>query len=108
MDMGPRVSKNVAKSEGQYLAVVRPANPQKALDRIEQIKADQDSGVLSPLLASHQFNQMLTEQPYQFLGALSSNGKHILDPDTGVFLQHVQPGDSFVGWIDLQSFVKIK
>lgn len=67
--------------------VMRPANPQKALDRAEEILKIRDKKAQSSA-----FDNMLEEQPYTIMGFL--HGYNIVDKDNKI-VGRVEPGDSF-------------
>jgi len=73
------------KRDGDVLAVLRPSDPQRALEkaRLAKTQEDMDKVLLDPT------------QTYTFVGLASLDAK-ILDPATGENLGDLRPGDSFV------------
>lgn len=75
---------------GSAVAVLRPADPEKALELVEKGLNDQES-----------FDAILTEQDYTFVGLLRRDMK-IVNSKTRKPVDRVKPGDSFVRWTDLR------
>lgn len=75
---------------GSALAVLRPEDPEKALDLVERGLNDQKS-----------FDAILSEQKYTFVGLLRQDMK-IVHSKTRKAVDRVQPGDSFVSWKELR------
>lgn len=77
--------------DGQYLAVMRPADPERAL-RVARgkVRAVRNKSELSKLLSD-------PKNTYTFVGLLTSS-KRISDPQTGEDLGRVHAGDSYVGY----------
>ena len=74
------------------VAVVRPADPKKAMDRAKALVGTTDAVA---------FQAMLGEQDYRYVGLASECGRYVLD-DAGQILGDVKPGDSFVDYEALQ------
>lgn len=76
----------------QYI-VLRPEKPALAVATALSLKRRLDAGEISPEIYRARFQEMLTEQPYRFVGYLGSNGQ-VLDED-GRVIGCVEIGDSF-------------
>lgn len=73
--------------------IVRPANPQRAIDTALKISALQAAGDITAEQAGERFSRMLTEQPYSFLGVFVL--PNLIADVTGKIIGELQPGDSF-------------
>jgi len=78
----------IVKADGLSLVVARPASPEKALKRIDEIHA------LPKEEQNAAFEAMLDEQPYTFVGYYTGT-EHVVDKD-GFRIGSIRPGDSFI------------
>ena len=74
--------------DGDYIAVIRPANPEKKVAMARQAAAED---------WSHERFQatMNDDGPYTFVGYMSQDGKGILDA-SGEFVEALRAGDVFI------------
>lgn len=81
---------------GSFVAVIRPSDPQRALAKAKALVARGSSG-------QQDMNDLLKdpEQTYTFVGLVTKKNAKIVDPQTGVVIDKLQPGDSFVSYKDL-------
>jgi hypothetical protein len=71
--------------DGHWLAVLRPVDPKLAIKLAHDLIGKQ---------AHEEFQEILTKQPYQFIGYASRKGIDVLDGD-GKVIDRLRVGDSF-------------
>jgi hypothetical protein len=86
--------KKLIVRNGKVMAVIRPSDPQRALDKARAIIGmpyEQGQKAMDEILQD-------PTQTYTFMGlAMKKHGK-IVDPQTGAVVGKTQPGDSFVAY----------
>jgi hypothetical protein len=90
------VKRRFEHRDGERLFVVRPQDPRLAIEVVRELAAKMRSGEVSQEDGERQFNEILTKQPYTFVGYYASDRKNILDAK-GWAIGKMRPGDSFVG-----------
>lgn len=92
-------TKKLIVKNGKVMAVIRPSDPQRALDKAKAIVGmpyEQGQKAMDAILQD-------TSQTYTFLGlAMKKHGK-IVDPETGAVVGRTQAGDSFVPYEQIQA-----
>ena len=92
----------VATKDGVELAVVRPADPRRAVALAEDaIGLDYETG-------KHALMDVLRVQPYTFVGLACyglGQGRIILDPVKFTPINKLTCGDSFVSWPGLRALL---
>lgn len=86
-----------AVRNGEWLFVVRPADPWKAIETIREIVRRLESKEITQKDSELLFNAALCSQPYFFVGYYSSCGKRLLDAK-GWTIGKMKRGDSHVGF----------
>lgn len=95
------------RKDGVVLAVVRPDDPEKAIEDAREIKRASQAGEISFEEAQARFNGMLKRGVYRFVGIAtnekhpSGNGMRLLDHDHTYLDDYTRPGDSFVSYSDV-------
>lgn len=92
-------TKKLIVKKGKVMAVIRPSDPQRALDKAKAIIGmpyEQGQKAMDEILQD-------PEQTYTFMGlAMKKHGK-IVDPETGAVVGKTQAGDSFVAYEQIQA-----
>jgi hypothetical protein len=87
-------TKKLLVKDGKVLAVIRPSDPQRALDKARALVG------MSYADGQKAMDEILQDpaQTYTFIGlAMKKHGK-IADPETGAVIGKTQAGDSFVSY----------
>lgn len=87
----------------EVLAVLRPKDPKLAVKVARKIAKKQQRRTITAGEANRQFQAMLGQQEYRFVGILDKKkpprkgvAPNVLDPRTGLPIDRLQLGDSFV------------
>lgn len=95
--------------DGAVLAVIRPADPGKAIKRSYELLAERDAGRITEVELELRFGAMLHEQTYTFEGIAAADGKTLLDHNyTPIEGGTLNPGDSFVPYEALKMSVSVE
>ena len=91
--------KKLLVKDGEVMAVIRPSNPQRALDKAMAL-------VGTPYAEGQKAMDAILQDPeqtYTFIGLATKEGEKIVDPVTGIVVSKMQPGDSFVSYSELNA-----
>lgn len=97
------MSNRVMLHDGKQMAVIRPDNPELALELTRDVMRRQDEKQITGEQAGREFNAIIKAQNYTFVGLLRECGNRLLDPETLEDIGRTLPGDSFVDYAEVKA-----